>query len=403
MTAQLSTKEPPEPQKASGATFGERIEAAITDLQSFAELGDGRLVVRGLRQTDATLASIHDGIIRADHELDQNGRALQNDRRRTERLFWSSRTRLQQLVRDRLDKARTAFDRLLDDSTEHARSSLILITNYRTSEFIICVDSESWHNYASWVKARTQVCINDLCHDADASFEEHAAALRNGTATKISCSPPTPPQSIALPTTALPESLDPRFLGSRIIDPPTWGVGLWRHARQNVALVGIIAALIAVVSALNHVDGAATPSTTAILMLAWLPLSILSGVFAVRAHRDRTIRIAMHAQQQSIHSQLRHELTRALDRERRRVEHWISNRSAAWLDTIDSTYDCVVTDYFEQAECSHRLSTLEWKQYMARLTTKLASARTLRNRLASRLDLEFQSGPLASGDASVVG
>jgi len=372
------------------------IERIARDLRAAAG-GDARDAADALCYADSRIAEIQDQLILQDHEFERDVRGVQRARTRADRALGMLRTELQRVARDQLEETRLQFEELLDEAVDATRSNIATVARRTRDEVAIEIDGAWWRELATCTAARAESCRAEVGRCTDHLFSKRCEAFQTRLRELVPTFAVSPPAPSKPPVVDVAKVLSAFPLGNRVVDLPSWNSMLWQHVRQNLSLVGIAAAVIAVATAIERADrGDSHSLASAVLMVAWLPLSVAIGARSVRVRRRRALENAVHGQEQTLRNQVRTELQRALERLRKRLERWTTRRSEEWIAAAELAIALSAEPLLDAHENERRAAQLARKRGQARLVAELSAVRTLRNRIASQFKLDLApDAPLA--------
>ena len=200
---------------------------------------------------------------------------------------------------------------------------------------------------------------------------------------------------IELPSPSAFPNVDARFETqppSREVDVPSAVSMLMRSASRMTGMIGGIVA--GVVSATVSTNGAGTVKYVAlgVAVVSFIAFAVTTYVgFGEAKHQKAVLRErGVTMWRDSSVAQIRGDLDKILDRHRRALERWATQRAELWTAAIDRWWDTRVEPRLAESDVSATDQARELKLQQSRLQEEIGSLRSFRSQLAQTVIFELR-------------
>jgi hypothetical protein len=386
--------------------LGEETRKAKAREDWSAVYASGVTILEGIvAEVDANLEELQRKILHSDDPNDAKNRIAGVPRREAERGRNDARAALQRVGKEWVERSRRQLERVTTQCLESAQS--IAIKEKETHDGVeLSTDPAWWSQYVGFVGRCADEWTSSFTSGAEESFASQTAAAISPALAHASGQSVAAPPSLAPPEN---EARLPLETPSKELEIQGTAAALLQSVRSNVMAVGIFGTVLVVVVTLvdkipgltagvgaAHGTGPETHSAPnsmmmrGILILAVLPFSIIFGLKSIAKQRAAVRAKGIAAHRTALQSFLKLELERALERHRKVLERWLSQRAELWSTAIDRWWETHVETKLAEYEQQSVTTIRELKLQQGRMSEELSALKTLRNQLSQTLLFELR-------------
>lgn len=341
-----------------------------------------------LGTTDRRLEELQRRALTLEDPMEARNRISQAPRREADRARTEAKASIQKVLREWIDRAKRQQEHVASGCAPQFQDLRLVRETTTEHGVMVALDPRWWADFSGYVSQCCDQWTKNFCPGVDHGF---GPVIAQGLSEIEKRHGPVE----LLPSSAFP-IVDARFEAqpsSREVDVPSAASMLMRSAsRMTMMIGGIVGTGLGAATAGAHGTDAVKYVALGVAVVSFIAFTAITYVgYGEAKHQKAVLRErGVTMWRDTSVAQIRGDLDKVLDRHRRALERWATQRAEQWTAAIDRWWETRVEPRLAESDVSATDQARELKLQQSRLQEEIGNLRSFRSQLAQTVIFELR-------------